>query len=238
MAQNVISQRSWPWKVKVIGQNKWHHQISWPWKHIPRCQNHHPKCLSSKVMVKDVFLYNGGQRNTFAYVSRSNRSWMFFDLLKGPDPSYSVLKFGDNLSSRNRDMAQSVILYSCDLGRSRSSVRSIIFCTAILTLPMSIYVKFRWNRIASCLDTVAYSGQEKKKERKKKEEGIKRNSLMDVHTLWRKLRHEGEIWRKSDQHIIWRSFPEPSLGISWGSIHWAVIKIEPPKLCLKSWELL
>ena len=65
-----------------------------------------------------------------------------FNLLKGPDPNYSVLKFGDNLSSRNRDMAQSVILYSCDLERSRSSVRSIIFCTAILTLPMSIYVKF------------------------------------------------------------------------------------------------
>ena len=66
-----------------------------------------------------------------------------FDLLQGPDPSYSVLTFGDNLSSRNRDMAQSVILYSCDLERSRSSVRSIIFYTAILTLPLSIYVKFR-----------------------------------------------------------------------------------------------
>ena len=155
VAQNVISQRSWLWKVKVIGQNKWHHQIPWPWKHISRCQNRHPKCLSSKVMVKDVFLHNGGQRNTFAYVSRSNRSGCFFDLLKGPDPSYSVLKFGDNLSSRNRDMAQSVILYSCHLERSRSSVRSIIFCTAILTLPIGIYIKFRWNRIAGCLDTVA-----------------------------------------------------------------------------------
>ena len=71
---------------------------------------------------------------------------------------------------------------------------------------MSIYVKFRWNRIASCLDTVVpKSGQEKKKERKKKEE-YKKPSLTDVHTLWRKLRYEEEIWRKSDQHIIWRSF--------------------------------
>ena len=34
MAQNVISQRSGPWKVKIIGQNKWHHQVPWPWKHI------------------------------------------------------------------------------------------------------------------------------------------------------------------------------------------------------------
>ena len=40
---------------------------------------------------------------------------IFFDLLKGPDPSYPVLKFGDNLWSRNRDIAQSVILYSRDL---------------------------------------------------------------------------------------------------------------------------
>ena len=91
-------------------------------------------------MVKDFFLHNGGQRNAFAYVSRSNPSGCFFNLLKGPDPSYSVLKFGDNLSSRNRDMAQSVILYSCDLERSRSSVRSIIFGTALFTLPMSIYI--------------------------------------------------------------------------------------------------
>ena len=74
MAQNVIMQRSWPWKVKVIGQNKWHDQIPWPWKHISRCQNRHPKCLSWKVMVKEVFLLKGGKCNTFAYVSCSNRS--------------------------------------------------------------------------------------------------------------------------------------------------------------------
>ena len=71
MAQNVISQRSWPWKVKVIGQNKWHHQIPWPRKYISKCQDHHPMCLTFKVMVKDVILHNGGQRNVFAYVSCS-----------------------------------------------------------------------------------------------------------------------------------------------------------------------
>ena len=84
MAQNVISQRSWPWKVKVIGQNKWHHEIYWPWKHISRCQNHHPMCLTFKVMVKDVILHNGGQRNAFAYVSRSNRSRYFLICWKSP----------------------------------------------------------------------------------------------------------------------------------------------------------
>ena len=78
----------------------------------------------------------------------------------------------------------------------------------------------------------------RKKERKKERRRIKRNSLTGVDTLWRKLRHEREIWRKSDQHVIWRSFPEPSFGISWVSIHWAVIEIEPPKLRLKSAELL
>ena len=142
-------------KVQVIGQNKWHHQIPWPYKHIPTCKNRHPKCLRSKVMVKEVFLHNGGQCNTFAYVLRSNCSRCYFHLLKGPDPCHPVLKFGENLSGRNWDMAQSETLYSCDLARSRSSVRSIIFCTAVRTLPMCIDVKFHWNLIASYLVTVA-----------------------------------------------------------------------------------
>ena len=239
MAQNVISQRSWPWKVKVIGQNKWHHEIYWPWKHISRCQNHHPMCLTFKVMVKDVILHNGGQRNAFAYVSRSNRSRYFLICWKSPTQAtcYPVLKFGDDLSSRNRGMAQNVILHICDLERSRSNTRSIKFCTAMRTLPMSIHAKFGWNLMASCLDTVNKSLTEEWPGERKKER-IKRNSLTDVDILWRKLRHEGEIWRKSDQHVIWRSFPELSFGISWGSIHWAVIEIEPPTLRLKSWELL
>ena len=45
-------------------------------------------------MVKDVFLHNGGQRSMFAYTAYSN-SLIFFDLLKGPDPSYLVLKDGN-----------------------------------------------------------------------------------------------------------------------------------------------
>ena len=67
----------------------------------------------------------------------------------------TVLQFDDNLPSRNQDMTQSVSLYSCDLERSKSSVRSIIFCTAISTLLMSIHVKFHWNLIASCSVSVA-----------------------------------------------------------------------------------
>ena len=45
-----------PWKVKIIGYNKWHHQIPWPQKHRSRRQIHH---LSSKVTVRDIFLHNG-----------------------------------------------------------------------------------------------------------------------------------------------------------------------------------
>ena len=154
---------------------------------------------------------------------------MFFDLLKGPDPSYSVLKFGDNLSSRNRDMAQSVILYSCDLERSRSSVRSIILhCNSYTTHEHICQVSLK-----SYCQLFRYGSLKVAIRKRRKKERIKRNSLTDVDTLWRKLRHEGKIWRKSDQHMIWRSFPELSFGISCVSIHWAVIEIKPPKLRLK-----
>ena len=77
ICRNVILQRSWPWKVKVIGKNKWRQQLPWPQKHRPRHQNLHPKYFSSKVIVKDIFLHNGGQRNAFAYVTRSNRPRYF-----------------------------------------------------------------------------------------------------------------------------------------------------------------
>ena len=78
--------------------------------------------LVQKLWSKTSFLHNGGQcnvrvRHTFILFK------IFFRLLKSPDPSYSVLKFGDKVYSRNRDMAQNVILQGCDLERSRSSVK-------------------------------------------------------------------------------------------------------------------
>ena len=45
-----------------------------------------------------------------------------FDLLKGPNQSYPVVKFSGNLSSRNRDMAQNVMLLCCDLERQGQKV--------------------------------------------------------------------------------------------------------------------
>ena len=92
---------------------------------------------------------------------------------------------------------------------------------------LRFYQQFLWKRYANMSKKLPKGGQEKKNSR--------RNSLTDVDTLWLKLRHEGATWRKSEQEaIIWRSLPELSFGTSWVSIHWAVMEIEPPKLCLKS----
>ena len=80
-----------------------------------------------------------------------------------------MLKFDDDLSSKNRDMPQNMILHSCDLERSRSSVRSIIFCAAIRTLPMSIHVKFHRDPTDSfsgkLVHNLSKSGQEKEERR-------------------------------------------------------------------------
>ena len=80
-------------------------------------------------------------------------------------------------------MAQNMIIHSCDLERSRSSARSIIFCTAIHTLPMSIHVKFHRDPSGSFSGKVAHnlpkSGQEKEAERRT----FRRNSLTGVDTL-------------------------------------------------------
>ena len=142
ISRNVILQRSWPWKVKVIGQNKWHRQLPWPQKHRSRHQNLRPKCFSSNVIVKNIFLHNGGQRNTFAYVSRSNRSGCFLICWKAPTQATLVLKFGDNLSSRNRDVAQSVILYSSWPWKVKviREVNNILHHANSLTLDPWVYV--------------------------------------------------------------------------------------------------
>ena len=69
----------------------------------------HPKCFSLILMVKDIFLHNGGQHNVFAFITHSNRSIYFFHLLKGPDPSYLVFKFSNILPINNWDMTKYVI---------------------------------------------------------------------------------------------------------------------------------
>ena len=89
------------------------------------CQNRRPKCLCSKVMVKDVFLLNGGQGNVMRLRTSHVQTAQDVNLnsWKGPNQSYSVLKFPENLSSRNRNMAQNVILQVYDLERSRLSMK-------------------------------------------------------------------------------------------------------------------
>ena len=92
-------------------------------------------------MVKDVFLHNGGQCNVLVHHTFILFK-IYFCLLKSPDPSYSVLKFGDKVYSRNRDMAQNVILQGCDLERSISSVKVNKFLITLRHPPISTHVKF------------------------------------------------------------------------------------------------
>ena len=66
---------------------------------ISRCQNRHSKCLSSKVMVKDVFLHNVANI-TRVCMSHLQTAHDIFNLMKGPDPSYLV-KFGNILPVNN-----------------------------------------------------------------------------------------------------------------------------------------
>ena len=76
-------------------------------------------------MVKDVFLYNDGQCNTFMYMSHIQTTQDIFILLKGPAPSYLVLKFDNILPANNWVVAQSVMCKGHDLKRSRPYYQSI-----------------------------------------------------------------------------------------------------------------
>ena len=110
--------------------------------------------------------------------------------LKDPDPSYSVVKYGDNLSSRKGDMAQHVISRGCELEWSRSSVKVTKFSIRPHHLPISTCVKFHQSLIAS----FSFTGFQSLTERwpgKKRKKKYKRNNWTDVDTLRRKLRHEG-----------------------------------------------
>ena len=82
-----------------------------------------------------------------ANVARSGTSHVqsthdILTLCKGPDPSYPVLKFGDDCPSSNCDTAPNMILQGHDLKRSKSSVRPTICCKTLRSLLMSIHVKF------------------------------------------------------------------------------------------------
>ena len=137
--------------VKVIGQNRWHHQIPWPQKHRSWHQNHHPKCLSSKVLGKDGFLHNGGQRNAFAYISLSNHSRWFLIYWKALTQGMLIwwqfvqqeLRYGQKCDSTESWPSKVKVIHE-----DQKALRS-----ARCHLPISKHVKF------------PKSGQEKKKER-------------------------------------------------------------------------
>ena len=51
---------------------------------------------------------------THSRMSHIQTTQVFFCLLKVHDPSYPVLMFGGNLSSKNGDMSQNLILQGCE----------------------------------------------------------------------------------------------------------------------------
>ena len=100
--------------------------------------------------------------------------------LKGPDPHYTVLKFGNNLSSKNyRDMAQNVISQGCDFQRSRSSMKDKSFSIRPPPPTHSTYVKFHQNLSASFCVMVEQSLTE----RWPGKETYDRNTLTHVDSL-------------------------------------------------------
>ena len=75
--------------------------------------------LDAKIVILSALVRKIWSKTSFcimvANVMRSRMSHIQIaqdvsDLLKGPNPSYPMLTFGDILSSRNQDMAQNVIL--------------------------------------------------------------------------------------------------------------------------------
>ena len=94
-------------------------------------------------MVKDIFLHNVANV-THSRMSHFETTQDILNLLKDRDPdrdpSYPVLRFSDNLSSRNQDMAQNVNLQVHDV---EIKSMSLVKVNNILQnfSPMSIHVK-------------------------------------------------------------------------------------------------
>ena len=77
MAQNVSSQRSWSWKMKVEGQYRWNHKNPWFSNHMSRYQTHYVTWFSANVMVKNIFLQNDGLGQTEWFHSWQEKSlWL------------------------------------------------------------------------------------------------------------------------------------------------------------------
>ena len=67
-------------------------------------------------MVKDIFLHNvANVLVTHSGMPHFQTTQDVLNLFKDRDPSYPVLRFSDNLSSRNQDMAQNVNLQVHDV---------------------------------------------------------------------------------------------------------------------------
>ena len=70
-------------------------------------------------MVTDIILHKGGKRNAYTPRHMFKILKIFYNLLKGPDPSYLVFKFSNMLPINNWDVAQNVFCDNHDIERSR-----------------------------------------------------------------------------------------------------------------------
>ena len=149
MAQNMVSKTSWLWrsrsKVK-INDTIWFLDL--------KTMDLVAKIVILSVLVQKLWskmslciMVANKMRSRTSHIQTAQNIFIFF---KGPNANYSMLKFGDNLSSSNCDMVQNVILLVCDLERSRSFSKVKTFLSDHRHLPISICLKFHQNLIASC----------------------------------------------------------------------------------------
>ena len=167
-------------KVKVTGQNKWHHWIYWPEKHKSWYQNCHPRCLSSKVMAKTSFYITVANITCSSHVQTTQD---IFCVLKGPNPSYPLLKLCNNLSSRKQDMAQMWFYNVVALKGEDYPWRSKSLLSDLCHLLVSTQVKLHWNLI-SVDQSARKSSQEKEERTKVKQSDMSRHFLTQI-TPWR-----------------------------------------------------
>ena len=168
--------------------------------------NHQPKCFSSNVMVKDIFLQNSSKHNiTRSRPPHIHTTLGIFTLLKSPNTSYPVT-----------------------IVPVVTEIWPIMWIYQVMTLKVKVihegqqyFVKlsrlYPWAYMWSFIEVLSAVSLEKlskyepkggqKKERRK--ENSWRNNLTDVDTLWRTLRWEGVTWSK----VTWVYFEDHSLKV-------------------------
>ena len=164
----MISQRSWPWKVKVIGQNKWHHQIPLAWKHVSRCQNHHPKCLTLKDMVKEFFFIMATNVTRYR-TSHVQITQDVFWSIERPRPKLHCVKIWWQFVQQEPRYGPKCDLYSCDPWKVKiiREVNNILHCNSYTNREYICQVSLKSYCQLFRYGSLKVATRKRKKERKK-----------------------------------------------------------------------